>query len=122
MEVVFLGSCNCFWYHALAISLYVSKLRKFLSTSPFSSQNSCTSIYSVILSETYHPILLQQKAARIRKETGNPRVTTQYELLNGRKTSTEVIIENLTRPFALLFTNPACFCIGVYMAICKYSS
>jgi len=71
-----------------------------------------------ILAETYHPVLLQQKAARIRKETGNPNVTTQHELANGKKTPMQVISENLTRPFALLFLNPACFLIGLYMAIC----
>ena len=75
----------------------------------------------VILAETYHPTLLKQKAAQVRRDTGNPHVTTQYELLNGKKTPTQVILENLTRPLALLFTNPACFCIGLYMAICMFS-
>ena len=119
MEMVSLGSCNCFWYHTADISL---SLKTTLSVPPFGSHSSWTFVYSVILSETYHPILLRQKAARIRKQTGNPHVTTQYDLLNSKKTSTQVIIENLTRPFVLLFTNQACFCIGVYMAICNSSS
>ncbi|KAF8584416.1 MFS general substrate transporter [Ramaria rubella] len=71
-----------------------------------------------ILAETYHPTLLQQKAEQVRKETGNSHVTTQYELSNGHKKATQVIMENLTRPFVLLFTNAACFFIGLYMAIC----
>jgi hypothetical protein len=55
-------------------------------------------------SETYAPTLLQRKAARLRKETGNMELRTEYDT-PGRKLSS-ILGVALLRPFRLLATQP----------------
>ncbi|KAF1992319.1 MFS multidrug transporter-like protein [Aulographum hederae CBS 113979] len=66
------------------------------------------------LQETYTPVLLKRKATRLRKETGNEDLHTEYE--SPDKTFTKVMKTSLLRPFRLLFTQPIVIVLSVYMA------
>lgn len=65
------------------------------------------------LQETYAPTLLRKKAARMRKETGDERLHTQYD---SEKKISKVLGVALKRPFVLLGTQVIIQIIAVYMA------
>lgn len=64
--------------------------------------------------ETYAPILLQWKAQRLRKETGNPHLHTVFELT--KIPFSKQLYIAITRPIRLLFTHPIVLGLGLYMA------
>lgn len=66
------------------------------------------------LRETYAPKLLQTKAKRLRKETGNPAWHTEYD--SPDRTLAKVLATNLIRPFRLLSTQPIVQVIALYLA------
>lgn len=60
-------------------------------------------VFSCIMEETYGPIILQKKAARLRKETDDSRWWSRYD----QKTSlAEMLKVNLGRPFVMAVTEP----------------
>ena len=61
--------------------------------------------------ETYPPKVLKNKAARIRKETDDPRWWCQYDQ---RVSSLELLKINLSRPFVLFFTEPILWFINMW--------
>ena len=67
-----------------------------------------------LLQETYAPKLLHKKALRLRKETGNENLVSEFDDPNMtfyRKLSTALV-----RPFRLLFTQPIIQVLALYMA------
>ena len=60
-------------------------------------------VLSCILKETYGPIILQKKAARMRKETGDSRWWCRYEQ---KASLSELLKVNLGRPFVMAVTEP----------------
>lgn len=59
--------------------------------------------FSILLEETYAPALLQKKAAKLRKESGESRWWCRYE----QKASLyEILKLNLSRPFVMAVTEP----------------
>ena len=56
--------------------------------------------------ETYAPVVLKRRAAKIRKETGNDRYHTASEKLNQGKSSVAILKQALTRPLRLLAFHP----------------
>lgn len=61
--------------------------------------------------ETYAPTVLKRKAARIRKETDDPRWWCQYD----QKVSTWHLLKvNLSRPFVLFFTEPILWFLNLW--------
>jgi hypothetical protein len=54
--------------------------------------------------ETYHPVLLRNKAIRLRKETGNPEWIAPIEKLDRSVTMT--VLWSCLRPFQLLLLEP----------------
>lgn len=69
----------------------------------------------VFFQETYAPRLLADKAARLRKETGNPHLHTIYEIANG-ETAVDKLAHSVLRPVSLIFGHPMVFGLGLYMA------
>lgn len=60
-------------------------------------------VFALILKETYAPTILQKKAARLRKETGDSRWWSRYD----QKASLyEILKLNLSRPFVMAVTEP----------------
>lgn len=66
------------------------------------------------MQETYAPVILQRKAAKMRKETGDDRWWCRYD----QKSSLfEMLKVNLSRPFILSFTEPILWFWNAYIAI-----
>ena len=59
--------------------------------------------FTCIMKESYAPILLQRKAARLRKETGDPRWWSEFDSMESVLSMLKV---NLTRPFVMAITEP----------------
>ncbi|UPL00978.1 hypothetical protein LCI18_011912 [Fusarium solani-melongenae] len=62
--------------------------------------------------ESYAPVLLQRKAKRLRKETGNPDLRCEQSTK-----SIESVKLAAMRPPKLLFASPVVFCIALYIGI-----
>ena len=67
-----------------------------------------------ITKETYAPTLLRRKAARLRAETGDHRYWSRYD---SKKSLTDLIKTNMSRPFVMAFTEPICIFWNVYISI-----
>ncbi|KAL2819240.1 major facilitator superfamily domain-containing protein [Aspergillus granulosus] len=68
-----------------------------------------------IVPETYHPVLLQRRAARLRRETGNEAL---YAFLDNHKpTLSEIVSKYLFRPIQMLFLEPILILITIYLAL-----
>ncbi|KXX74487.1 putative transporter mfs2 [Madurella mycetomatis] len=68
----------------------------------------------LFLSETYPPKILKVKARRLRKETGNKALRTEFEKPD--RTFLQSLRKNLTRPFIMLFTQPTIQITALYRA------
>ncbi|KAL3469747.1 major facilitator superfamily domain-containing protein [Aspergillus californicus] len=64
--------------------------------------------------ESYAPVLLERKAARLRKETGNTSLHTVHD--TGR-TPQQVFVDAFTRPVKLLFLSPIVFLFSLFAAV-----
>ncbi|EDR03497.1 MFS polyamine transporter [Laccaria bicolor S238N-H82] len=73
-----------------------------------------TFLFTLVMPETLAPVLLKKKAARLRKETGDPMYRTLEEL--EKKPFKEVVVIALLRPFIMLFTEPIIICMTVYLS------
>ncbi|KOS17271.1 putative drug/proton antiporter [Escovopsis weberi] len=65
--------------------------------------------------ETYHPVLLRNKARGLRKETGNENWIAPLE--RSQKTPSQVIALSLKRPFLLLVLEPMLVCLCLYSSL-----
>ena len=68
----------------------------------------------VVMRESYAPVLLKHKAARLRKETGNANLRSKLD--NGLS-ARELFIRAIVRPTKMLFLSPICFLLSFYMAV-----
>ncbi|KAL4916590.1 major facilitator superfamily domain-containing protein [Aspergillus aurantiobrunneus] len=67
-----------------------------------------------IVPETYHPVLLQRRAARLRKETGNQNI---YAFLDHHKpTFMDIVRKYLLRPIQMLIYEPILTLVTIYLA------
>ncbi|KAL1962487.1 hypothetical protein VTN77DRAFT_9608 [Rasamsonia byssochlamydoides] len=71
-------------------------------------------VFSCIMKETYAPVLLRKKAARIRKETDDPRWWSRYD---HKVAFSKVVKTNLSRPFALMVLEPICIFWNLYIGV-----
>ncbi|KAL1852264.1 hypothetical protein Plec18170_005989 [Paecilomyces lecythidis] len=70
---------------------------------------------SLVVPETYAPILLQRRAAALSKETGKCYISA---LDKGRnKTPAQIFRVTLARPWQLLFHEPICLLLSIYISI-----
>lgn len=72
-------------------------------------------VLTLTIPETFAPALLKKRAARLRKETGNPNITTEQELF--KASLSDVIVETLIRPFQMLATEPILLLMSLYIAL-----
>lgn len=66
------------------------------------------------LKETYVPHILHLKAKRLRYETGNPKLHTEFETLD--RATYKFIPSSVLRSLRLLFTQPIVQVLAIYMA------
>ncbi|ESZ91592.1 hypothetical protein SBOR_8027 [Sclerotinia borealis F-4128] len=74
----------------------------------------CAWIACGFVKETYAPVILIKKAAKMRKETGDERYWCRYDQ---KKSFYEILKINLSRPFVLCFTEPILWFWNTYIAI-----
>ncbi|KAI5969215.1 FLR1 [Candida margitis] len=79
--------------------------------------SSCFLVLGWTLPETFAPKLLRQKAARLRKLTGNDKIVSQAELDHGSSTTGQVVRKLFWRPFEITITEPVVLLIGIYIAL-----
>ncbi|PHH86414.1 hypothetical protein CDD83_10280 [Cordyceps sp. RAO-2017] len=65
--------------------------------------------------ETYHPILLRNKARRLRTETGDDRWIAPGESV--KRSVLTAVGRSLLRPFQLLIFEPMCLCLCLFSAL-----
>ncbi|OJJ47551.1 hypothetical protein ASPZODRAFT_64364 [Penicilliopsis zonata CBS 506.65] len=70
--------------------------------------------FALIMKETYGPVLLQRKAADMRKTTGDSRWWSRYDQ---KASVVEVLKINLSRPFIMAVTEPICIFWNIYIGI-----
>ncbi|KAL8687230.1 MAG: hypothetical protein Q9224_005212 [Gallowayella concinna] len=68
----------------------------------------------IFLKETYPPILLERKAERLRKETGNPNLRSK---LGSHLSPRDRFKLAIVRPFKLLFFSPIVLALSTFMAV-----
>lgn len=69
---------------------------------------------SASLKETYAPVILKKKAARLRKETGDERWWSRYD---DKASALEILKINLSRPFVLTWTEPILWFWDLYIGV-----
>jgi hypothetical protein len=67
--------------------------------------------------ETYHPVLLARKAAKLRAATNNQSCYSASERAMAGKSIPRAILISLYRPIQLLFLEPMCSCLCIYSAL-----
>jgi multidrug resistance protein len=70
---------------------------------------------TILVPETYMPVLLRKKAQQKRKATGDDRWKAPIEISD--KSILWTVVHSLYRPFLLLFLDPMCFNLCLYSAI-----
>jgi hypothetical protein len=73
-----------------------------------------------LLPETYAPVLLRKRAAKLRKETGDPSYMTEQE--RNKRSIGEIIKVSLFRPMEMLFMEPIILFITVSEVNVVYSN
>jgi hypothetical protein len=68
-----------------------------------------------LVPETYHPVLLRNKARKIRSETGDQRWKAPIEMTD--KSIPKTIAYSLLRPFQLLLFEPMCSLLCLFSAL-----
>jgi len=71
-------------------------------------------IMCLFMKETYAPVILRKKAAKMRKETDDERYWSRYDEKAG---VIDILKVNLSRPFVLTFTEPILWFWDLYIAI-----
>lgn len=66
------------------------------------------------MEETYPVVLLERKAAKLRKETGN---TAYRSRLASKFSPNQVVIQNLVRPWKMFFFSPIVAAMCIYVAV-----
>ncbi|KAH8429433.1 MFS transporter [Aspergillus melleus] len=69
----------------------------------------------IIIPETYAPVILQKRAARLRRETGNWALHSALD--ESRPTASEIVTKYLVRPIQMLFLEPILLLITIYLAL-----
>ncbi|KAK7210042.1 hypothetical protein V2G26_017220 [Clonostachys chloroleuca] len=70
---------------------------------------------AALMRESYAPIVLSHKAARLRKETGNPNLRSK---MDGGRTKTELFKHSIIRPSKMLLFSPLCAIFAIYLGLC----
>ena len=70
------------------------------------------------MEETYAPIVLVEKASELRRRTKNWGIHAKQEEIE--VDFKELIVRNVSRPLRILFTEPICLLVTIYMSfVCK---
>ncbi|CAI7626316.1 unnamed protein product [Penicillium viridicatum] len=68
-----------------------------------------------LIPETYAPVILKRRAAKLRKETGNPNIITEQE--KTKLTFQEIARTSLIRPITMIMTEPVLDLMCMYIVL-----
>ncbi|KAJ5382965.1 hypothetical protein N7517_000876 [Penicillium concentricum] len=68
-----------------------------------------------LIPETYTPVILKRRAAKLRKETGNPNIMTEQE--KTKLTFREIARTSLIRPITMIMTEPVLDLMCMYIVL-----
>ncbi|CCH45767.1 putative membrane protein [Wickerhamomyces ciferrii] len=78
----------------------------------------CSIIYLLFMPETYHPMILNEKAERLRRLTGNPNLIIEQDLnQNNQQSISAKLKEMFLRPFEIGLLEPIVLLINIYISI-----
>jgi hypothetical protein len=72
-------------------------------------------LFKASIPETFAPVILKRRAAKLRKETGDPNICTEQEMF--RIPFAEMMKDTLIRPFEMLATEPILLLLSMYIAL-----
>ena len=72
-------------------------------------------LVTFLVPETYHPVLLRNKARKLRKDTGDERWKAPIEVMD--RSIAQTILRSVYRPFLLLTLEPMCLNLCLFSAI-----
>lgn len=75
----------------------------------------CYCLIAFTVPETYAPEILERRAKKMRKETGDDKYVTEQDL--DKRPFNERLVVFLLRPFQLLFREPIVFFLTLYMTV-----
>ncbi|KAI0075274.1 MFS general substrate transporter [Panus rudis PR-1116 ss-1] len=70
---------------------------------------------TILIPETYAPVILKRRAAKLRAETGDPNIVTEQEMF--KASLSHILQETLVRPFAMLATEPILLLLSLYISL-----
>ncbi|KAH7166299.1 major facilitator superfamily domain-containing protein [Dactylonectria macrodidyma] len=73
-----------------------------------------SAIFLVFSGESYAPVILKRKTARLQKETGNPRLRSK---LDAGLSPADYFKRGILRPFKMLIFSPVCIICGLYVGL-----
>lgn len=73
-----------------------------------------TVVFFIFSVETYAPVILEHKATRLRKETGNDRLRSK---LDAGLSPADYFKRGILRPFKMLLFSPICIICGLYVGL-----
>ncbi|KAF7301058.1 MFS general substrate transporter [Mycena indigotica] len=65
--------------------------------------------------ETFAPVILRKRAARLRADTGRENIVTEQELF--KASFSQILTETLVRPFQMIATEPILLLMSLYVAL-----
>lgn len=71
--------------------------------------------FKASIPETFAPTILKRRAARLRKETGDETICTEQEVY--KVAFSDMLMDTLIRPFAMLVTEPILLLLSLYIAL-----
>lgn len=72
---------------------------------------------SFFLPETYGPAILYRKVQRLRKSTGNGKLTTQFEIDHPPVSASQTCLDTLWRPLQITLAEPMVMLINLYTSL-----
>ncbi|GBE85598.1 Uncharacterized MFS-type transporter [Sparassis crispa] len=75
----------------------------------------CSAVLIATIPETFAPVLLRKRAARLREKTGDRNITTEQEMFSA--SFSQMLVETLLRPFQMLVTEPILLMMSLYIAL-----
>lgn len=67
--------------------------------------------------ETYEPIIVRDKARRLRKETGNTKLRCKYDTVENSQTVRRVLLGSCDRPLRMLVGTPTVALLAMYVSV-----
>lgn len=72
-------------------------------------------LFCLTIPETFAPVLLQKRAAKLRSRTGRDDIVTEQEIF--RTSFADLIADTLIRPFGMLVTEPILLLMSLFIAL-----